>query len=99
VTKSKYLKTPKNKNCLHEEIKSRLNSVNACYHLTENIFFSHLLSKNTNIKTHAVISLPLVLYGFETLTLRLREEHRLRVFENRVLRKICWLYRKNVTGN
>jgi hypothetical protein len=42
--------------------------------------------------------LPLVLYGCETWSLTLREEHRLRVFENRVLRRIFGLKRDEVMG-
>jgi len=44
--------------------------------------------KNLNIKTHRTIILPVVLYGCETWSLTLREERRLRVFENRVLRGV-----------
>jgi hypothetical protein len=43
------------------------------------------------------IAFPLVLYGCETWSLTLREEHRLRVFENRVLRRIFGLKRDEVT--
>jgi hypothetical protein len=50
------------------------------------------------IKIYRTIILPVVLYGHETWSLRLREEHRLRVFENRVLRKICGPKRDEVTG-
>jgi hypothetical protein len=46
------------------------------------------LSKNVYIKIYKVINLPVVMYGCETLSLTLREEHRVNVFENRVLRKI-----------
>jgi hypothetical protein len=49
---------------------------------------SHLLSRNVKIKMCKTIILPVVLYGCETWSLMLREEHRLRVFENRVLRRI-----------
>jgi hypothetical protein len=45
-----------------------------------------------------MIILPMVLYGCETWSLTLREEHRLRVFENRVLRRIFGLKRDEVTG-
>jgi hypothetical protein len=45
-----------------------------------------LLSKNTKIKTYKTIILPVVLYGCETWSLKLREERRRRVVENRVLR-------------
>jgi hypothetical protein len=47
-----------------------------------------LLFKNIRIRIYRVIILPVVLYGCETWSLTLREEHRLRVFENRVLRRI-----------
>jgi hypothetical protein len=57
-----------------------------------------LLSKNTKIKIYRSIILPVVLYGCETWSLTLREEHRLRVFENRVLRRIFELKRDEVTG-
>jgi len=56
-----------------------------------------LLSKNTKIKTYKTIILPVVLYGCETWLLKLREERRLRVFENRVLR-IFGPKRDEVTG-
>jgi hypothetical protein len=59
---------------------------NACYHLVQNLFSSRLLSKNLKIKIYRTIILPVVLYGCETCLLTLREEHRLRVFENRELR-------------
>jgi hypothetical protein len=51
----------------------------------------HLLSKNLKIKVYRNIILPVVFYGCETWSLILREEHRLRlrVFENRVLSRIC----------
>jgi hypothetical protein len=44
--------------------------------------------KNLKIKIYKTVILPVVLYGCETWSLTFREEHRLRVFENRVLRKI-----------
>jgi hypothetical protein len=49
---------------------------------------SRLISKNLKIKIYKTVILPVVLYRCETWSLTLREEHRLRVFENRVLRKI-----------
>jgi len=57
---------------------------------------SILLSKNLKIKTYRTIILP-VLYGCETWTLTLREECRLRVFENRVVRNIFGPMRDEVT--
>ena len=49
---------------------------------------SRLLSKKLKIKIYRIIILPVVLYGCETWSLALMEEHRLRVFENRVLRRV-----------
>jgi len=57
-----------------------------------------LLSKNLKIKIYRTIILPVVLYGCETWSLILREERKLRVFENRVLRRIFGLKRDEVTG-
>jgi hypothetical protein len=56
------------------------------------------VSRNVKIKIHKTIILPVVLYGCETLSLTLREEHRLRVFENRVLGRIFGPSRDEVTG-
>jgi hypothetical protein len=58
-----------------------------------------LLSKNINIRIYKTIILPVVLYGCETWSLTLREEHRLRVFENSVLRRIFGPKRDEVTGD
>jgi hypothetical protein len=57
-----------------------------------------LSSKNTKIKIYSSIILPVVLYGCETWSVTLREEHRLRVFENRVLRRLFGPKRDEVTG-
>jgi len=57
-----------------------------------------LLFKNINTKIYRTIILPVVLYGCETWSIILREEHRLRVFENRVLRRIFEPERGRVTG-
>ena len=57
-----------------------------------------LLSKNIKIKIHITVILPVILYGCETWSLTLREEHRLRVFENGVLRKVLGPKRYEVTG-
>jgi hypothetical protein len=63
----KYLgATLTNQNSIHEEIKSRLKSGNACYHSVQNLLSSRLLSKNTKIRVYRTIILPVVLYGFET---------------------------------
>jgi hypothetical protein len=47
-----------------------------------------LLSKNIKIKIYRTVILPVVLYGCEAWSLTWREEHRLKVFENRILRNI-----------
>jgi hypothetical protein len=89
----KYLGTTlSDKNSIHEEIKSRLKSGNACYHYEQNIFSSSLLSKNVNIKIYRTIILPVVLYGCESWSLTLR------VFENKVLRRIFGPKKVEVTG-
>jgi hypothetical protein len=54
----------------------------------QNLLSSRLLSKNIRIRIFKTIILPVVLYGCETWSLTLKEEHRLRVFENRTLRRI-----------
>ncbi|KAJ4438790.1 hypothetical protein ANN_14741 [Periplaneta americana] len=58
---------------------------------------SSLLSKNLKVRIYKTVILPVLLYGCETWTLTLREEHRLRVFENKVLRKIFGAKRDEVT--
>jgi hypothetical protein len=60
---------------------------------------SRLLSKNIKIRIHKTIILPVVLYGCETWSLALSEEHRLRVFQNRVLRRIFGTKRDEVIGS
>jgi hypothetical protein len=77
-----------NQNDIHDEIKSRLNSRNACCYSVQNLSSSCLISKNLKIKIYRTVILPFVLYGCKTWSLTLREEHRLWVFENRVLRRI-----------
>ena len=59
---------------------------------------SSLLYKNLKIKINRTIILPVVLYGCETWSLTLREQPRLRVSENRVLRRIFGPKRDEVTG-
>jgi hypothetical protein len=94
VSQSKYLGTRvTNQNFIQEEIKRRLNSGNACNRSVQNLLSSSLLSQNVKTKI-----LPVVLYGFKTWSLTLREGHRLRVFENRVLRRLFGPKRDEVTG-
>jgi hypothetical protein len=88
VATFKYLGTTLTyQNDIHNEIKSRLNS-EACYHSVQSLLSSRLISKNLKIKIYKTVILPVLLYGCETWSLTLGEEHRLGVFENRVLRKI-----------
>jgi hypothetical protein len=73
VEQFKYLGTTLgNRNSIHEEIKSRLKSRNACYHLVQDLVSYSLLSKNTKIKIYRTIILCVVLYGCETWSLTLR---------------------------
>ena len=87
-----------NQNSIQEEIKNMLKSGYACYHSVQNLLSSSLLSKNLKIKIYRTIILPVVLYGCETWSLTMREERRLRVFENRVLRRIFGPGREDVIG-
>jgi hypothetical protein len=88
VAKFIYLGTAvTNKNGIHIEIKNRLNLGNPLYHSVQNLLSSHLLPKNLKIKIYKTIILPVVLYECESWSLVLRE-NRLRVCENRVLRRI-----------
>ena len=79
----------KNQNSFLEEIKSKYKSGNACYHSVQN-FVSSIVSKN--------VILLVAFYGCATLSLTLREERRLRVFENMVLRRIFGPKREMLTG-
>jgi hypothetical protein len=85
-------------NFIDEEIKSRLKSGNACYHSVQNLLSSSLLTKYITIKIYRTITLRVVYYGCETWSLTLREAHRLKLFENRVLKKIFGPKRDDVTG-
>jgi len=60
-------------------------------------FVFSLLHKNIKIKIYTSVLLPVVLYGWETWSLTLREGRRLGVFENRVLRRIFGAERDEVT--
>jgi len=89
VGEFKYLGTAlTNQNSIQEEIKSRMKSGNACYHSVQNLLSSSSLSKNLKIKIYRTIILPVAVYWCETWSLTMREERRLRVFENRVFRNI-----------
>ncbi|KAJ4452170.1 hypothetical protein ANN_03688 [Periplaneta americana] len=99
VEKFKYLgATVTNINDTREEIKRRINMRNACYYSVEKLLSSSLLSKNLKVRIYKTVILPVLLYGCETWTLTLREEHWFRMFENKVLRKIFGAKRDEVTG-
>jgi hypothetical protein len=99
VEEFKYLGTAiTHQNSIQKEIKNRLKSGNACFYAVQNLLSSSFLSKNIKIKIYRTILLPLVLYGCETWSLKLREERRMGVFENRVLRKMFGPKRDEVTG-
>ena len=86
-------------NSIQEELKSRLKSGNACYNLVQNVLSSSLLSKNIKNKIYrTVILFCFVLFWCETSSLTLREKRKLRVSENRVLRRIFGPKRDEVTG-
>jgi hypothetical protein len=55
-----------NQNDIHDEIKTRLNSGNACYYSVQNILSSRLIQKKFKIKIYKTVILPVVLYGYET---------------------------------
>jgi hypothetical protein len=98
LAKFKYLGTTlTDQNGIQEVIKSRLNSGNACYRSVQCLLSSRLLSRYVKVKVYKTIIMPVVLYGWETWSLTLREEHRLRVFGNRVLRRIFVPKRDEVT--
>jgi hypothetical protein len=99
VAKCNYLETTvTNQNFIHEEMKSRLNSGNVCYHFVQSVMSFFFIYKNIKIKICRTKILSLVLYGCETWSLTLRDKHRLRVLENRVLKRIFGLKREEVAG-
>jgi hypothetical protein len=69
--------TVTDKNDIHDEIKSRLNSGNAYNYSVQNLLSSLLMLKNPKIKIYKTVILPVVLYGCETCSLTLGEEQRL----------------------
>ena len=85
-------------NSILEEIKSRFSSGNSSYHSVQSLLSSSFLTKNIKIKIYRTIILLVVLCGCETWSVTVREERRLRVFENWVLRKTFGPNRDEVTG-
>jgi len=99
VEEFKYLGTTlMNQNSIQEEIKSRSKSGNACYHVVQNLLSSSLLSKNVKTEIYRPRILSVVMYGCETRSLTLKKESCLRVFKNRVLRRVFGPKRNEVTG-
>jgi hypothetical protein len=71
---------------IQQKIKRRLNSDNSCYNSVQKLVSSRLLCKYVKIRIHRTTISPVVPYSYETWSLTLREKHRLRVPEKRVLR-------------
>jgi hypothetical protein len=84
-----YLMTNQNSN--QEETKCKLKTENSFYYSVQRFLSSRLLSINLIIKIYKAIILPVLLYGCETWSLTLRDECRLRFFENSILRRIFGL--------
>ena len=99
VEEFKYLGTTlTSQNSIQDEMKSKLKLVIAFYYSVQNLLSSNLLSKKLKIKVYKTLILPVVLSGCETWSLTLREERRLRAFENRVLSRVFGPKRDEVTG-
>jgi hypothetical protein len=81
------------------QLRADLNSGNACYHSVQNFLSSRLKYKKVKIIIFKTTILPVVLYGRETLSLILREEHQLRVFEYRVLKRMSELKTDEIIGS
>jgi len=100
VEEFKYLgRTLTNQNSIQEEMTSRLNSGNAYYRSVQNLLSSSLLSKNLKIKNKQNYNSDcFFLYGCETWSLTLKEERKMKAFENRMLRRIFGRRRDEVIG-
>jgi hypothetical protein len=99
VAQFRYLGTTiTNQNLIQEEIKRILKWGSACYHSVQNLLSSRLLYKNIKIRIYETVTLPVVLYGCGIWSFILREEHRLMVLENRVLRRTFGPKGNEVTG-
>jgi hypothetical protein len=64
-------------NYMHEQIMSRLNSGNVCYHSVHSLLSSRLMYRNVKVKIYKTVILPVILYGCENWSLTLNEKHRL----------------------
>jgi len=84
-------------NSIQEEIKSRLRLGNVCYNSVQNPLLSSLPFKNLKSKVYIIIILPVLLHGCETWSFTWREERRLRLSENRALRRSFGPKRGEVT--
>jgi len=82
-----------------KKLQSKLESGNAYYHAVQNLLSASSLTEIVKIKIYRTIILPVVLYGCETWSLTLKEERRLSVYENRVLRRIFGTKSDEVTGS
>jgi hypothetical protein len=90
--------TVTNQNLIQKEIKRRLNTVLIAIIRSRTFWLLICCKKNFKIRIYKTIILPTDLYGCETWSLTLREEHRLRAIENRVGRRIIGLKRDEVKG-
>jgi hypothetical protein len=90
--------TPTDQNPIHEEIKGSLKTGNACYHSVQNLPSSSLLFKNIKLMYTELSFFLLFCIGVKRGRSHLREELRLRLFENRALRRIFGPKRDEVTG-
>ena len=100
VEQSKYLgKLLTNQISMQEEIQSTLKPVYACYHSPQILlsWVLHFVIQKHKDGIHGTVILPVGLYGCENWSVKLREEQRLRVFENRVLRKVLGSRKDEVT--
>jgi hypothetical protein len=89
-------KTLENQNWMYDEIRSRLKSGNATYYSARKYFSFRLPFKNINIRIYCNF---VFLHGFKTWSLTLRNENRLRVFENMVMRKTSKINREQARGD
>jgi len=94
VAKGKCLGTTVTDQNSNHEI--RLISGNACYHSLQSLLSSSFVSSNSEIKIYKTVLLSFVLYGCAPSSLSLTEEHRFRVSENRVLRRVFGPKRRKV---